>query len=121
MLELLNIIFISINNLVGSDYAFLSSFVVLIFSAHVFIKNIMVGLRSCKIFYTTAMIFLYCLLYQSGSIRWEYMGYISNTLPFDNNLWMFIDCFCFIILLQYLLNVNSIMKRCIKFKSQCVF
>lgn len=120
MIDLFDIIYTSVKNLAGTDYAFLSSFFVLIFTTHIFIKNIMKGLRSCKVFYTSSMIFLYCILYQSGTIRWEYMGYITNTAPFDNTLWMCIDTFCFIILFHYLWNINRIMKKCIRLKSrQC--
>lgn len=101
----------SIWNLAGSDYAFLTSFVVVIFATHLFIMNLSKNFRSSRVAVVTFMIMLYCGLYQSGSLRWEFMGYSNGIQPFDTNLWVCIDIFCFSLLFSYLWAIKVAMVR----------
>lgn len=101
----------SIFNLAGNDYSFLTSFFVVIFASHLFVLNFSKNYRSPKVAFVTFMIMVYCGLYQSGSLRWEYMQYSDNILSFDTNLWVGIDILCFFLLFNYLWSINVIMMR----------
>lgn len=101
----------SLWNLAGSDYSFLTSFVVVIFASHLFVINFSEQYRSPKIAIVTFLIMVYCGLYQSGSLRWEYMKYSEHILSFDTNLWVGIDILCFVLLFSYLWSIQSLLVR----------
>jgi len=102
--------------LLSTNYAFSFSFVVYFMIVDVFNLNTKEGYRYSQVYWLLFLCVVYCILYQSGTIRWFIMGLNTAIPPFDEKFWMLLELFTQIIHFAFLYVVKKIMRS---YKHDC--
>jgi hypothetical protein len=100
----------SLIKLLQTDYAFSFSFVVYLMIFDIFKLNMQEGYRYSQICWLCFFCFIYCVLYQFGSIRWYLIGLNNNIPTFDDKFWLLLELFNQIIHFIFLYSVKKVMK-----------
>lgn len=104
--------------LMSSDYAIMLSIIVLFQAVYLIWKNVR-SLKSPGIFIMTILCVAHVVLYQYGSVRWEFFNYNRFIKIYDTNLWIVIDFVGLLISVGCLYVIDGMLIKLIAKELEC--